>query len=77
MTDSERVTGTPDPHYDLVSVLYHALQGGETSQRYIEDARGAGDDELAGYFEQVQEEDRARADRGKQLLVSRFREMAR
>ena len=47
MTDGERVTGTPDEQYDLVSVLYHALQGGETSEQYIEDARTAGDEELA------------------------------
>ena len=39
MTNGERVTGTPDEQYDLVSVLYHALQGGETSEEYIEDAR--------------------------------------
>jgi hypothetical protein len=77
MTDGERVTGTPDQQYDLISVLYHALQGGETSQQYIDDARRAGDDELAGYFQEVQNEDRSRAERGKQLLVSRFQELVR
>jgi hypothetical protein len=56
-------------------VLYHALQGGETSQLYIDDARKAGDDELAAFFEQVQTEDRNRAERGKQLLASRIQAM--
>ena len=29
-----QVTGTPDAMYDLVSVLYHALQGADTYRRY-------------------------------------------
>jgi hypothetical protein len=78
MTDNgERATGTPDHHYDLISVLYHALQGGETSQLYIEDARKAGDEELTTFFEQVETEDRNRAERGKQLLASRVEAMVR
>jgi hypothetical protein len=31
MTDVGRATGTPDPHDVLASVLYHALQAGETT----------------------------------------------
>ena len=77
MNNGERATGTPDHHYDLVSVLYHALQGGETSQMYIDDARKAGDEELAAFFEQVQTEDRNRAQRGQQLLAARVQAMAR
>lgn len=77
MNNGERATGTPDHHYDLISVLYHALQGGETSQLYIDDARKAGDEELAAFFEQVQAEDRNRAERGKQLLAARVEAMAR
>ena len=77
MNNGERATGTPDHHYDLISVLYHALQGGETSQMNIDDARKAGDEELAAYFEQVQTEDRNRAQRGQQLLAARVQAMAR
>jgi hypothetical protein len=72
MDDVERATGTPNEHYDLISVLYHALQGGETSQLYINDARTAADDELADFFEQVQNEYRSRVERAKQLLASRL-----
>ena len=72
MTQGQPVTGTSDELYDLVSVLYHALQGGETSQRYIDDARQAGDDELAIFVEQVQAEDRDRAERAKRLLATRL-----
>jgi hypothetical protein len=72
MTNAERATGTPDEQYDLVSVLYHALQGGETNVQYIDDARRANDDELAAFFEHVQAEDRDRAEHAKQLLAARL-----
>jgi hypothetical protein len=39
MAKQEKVTR--DEHYDLVSVLYHSLQGDETLDQYIEDAEAA------------------------------------
>lgn len=65
-------TGTRDTSYNLVSILYHALQGGETYQQYIQDAEQAGDQDLAQFFRDVQEEERRRADRAKQLLAQRL-----
>lgn len=73
MTDDKRITGTKDEHYDLLSVLYHALQGAETLQRYIEDADQAGDGDLAQYFREVQAQYRQLAQQGKQLLARRIR----
>ena len=35
---------TEDHVYGLVSVLYHALQGAETYEKYVDDAERAGDD---------------------------------
>lgn len=64
-------TGTPDPHYNLVSVLYHALEGGSTIDTYIQDAEGAGDDELAEFLGQVKQGYKRTADQAKQLLVAR------
>ncbi len=61
-------TGASDPVYDLVSVLYHALQGAETTVIYSDDAALEGDNELAEFFREVQEQDRARARRAKALL---------
>jgi hypothetical protein len=40
-------TAVPDEIYDIVSVLYHALQGAETYEQYIRDAEQRGDQELA------------------------------
>ena len=68
----KEVTGTRDTVYDLVSIIYHALQGAETYGMYIADAEEVGDTALARFFEEVQEEERRRADRAKQLLAARL-----
>jgi hypothetical protein len=68
----EDKTRTSDPAYDLVSVMYHALQGAETYDRYIADAEERGDRELAGFFEEVQDRNCEVADRAKGLLRSRL-----
>lgn len=65
-------TGMKDPHYDLVSVLYHALQGAETLEQYISDAEGGGDSDTAQYFREVQQQYRQLAERGKGLLQSKL-----
>jgi ferritin-like metal-binding protein YciE len=68
----KEITGTRDAVYDLVSIIYHALQGAETYGMYIADAEEVGDSELAKFLEEVQDEERRRADRAKQLLASRL-----
>jgi hypothetical protein len=46
MATNEQMTGTRDEQYNLVSVLYHTLQGAETYEQYLQDAQQAGDQEL-------------------------------
>ncbi|WP_026098939.1 hypothetical protein [Kamptonema formosum] len=65
-------TGTSNEQYDLVSVLYHALEGAETYQKYVEDAQQAGDSELADFFQDAMDQSRQCADRAKQLLSQRM-----
>ncbi len=72
MTNGERITGTRDEHFNLVSVLYHTLEEGETLQRYIDDAQSGGDSELATFLQEVQQQDQQRAERAKQLLAARI-----
>jgi hypothetical protein len=38
MATSERTTATRDEHYNVISVLYHALQGADTCATYLQDA---------------------------------------
>ncbi|MDQ4131574.1 MAG: hypothetical protein M3133_11400 [Actinomycetota bacterium] len=71
MSQAEEATKTPDPIYDLVSVLYHALEGGQVYDQYIRDAEREGDDELVQFFSDVQREDRQRAQRAQELLHTR------
>ena len=70
--DEGRITGTRDVTYDLISVIYHALQGAETYQTYVEDARATGDGEAEQFFREAQDHLRSLADRGKALLGQRL-----
>jgi hypothetical protein len=54
MVMSEGTTGTRDEHYNVISVLYHALQGVETCGTYLQDAEQAGDQDLAQFLRGVQ-----------------------
>jgi hypothetical protein len=65
-------TGTPNAVYDIISVMYHALQGAETYDRYIADAEQRGDDELAAFFREVQAQNSEHASRAKGLLRDRL-----
>jgi rubrerythrin len=65
-------TGTTDVTYNLVSILYHALQGAETYDQYISDAEQRNDKDLAQFFRDTKEENQRRADRAKQLLAQRL-----
>ena len=65
-------TGTTDVTYNLVSILYYALQGAETYDQYISDAEQKSDKDLAQFFRDTKEENQRRADRAKQLLAQRL-----
>ncbi|HEV2802692.1 MAG TPA: hypothetical protein VGW12_19630 [Pyrinomonadaceae bacterium] len=67
-------TGTQDTLYNLLSIIYHALQGAETYEKYISDAEQSGDTELAQFFREVRDENTKRAEHGKQLLGKRLSE---
>src|SRR5207244_3139843 len=56
------------------SVLYHALQGGETCMQYLHDAEQAGDQEMVEFFHEVQECQRHLASRAKEMLMQRMHE---
>jgi rubrerythrin len=56
-------TGFDDVTFDLVSVQYHALKAGHDYGQYVRDARNAGCDDIASFFEQVMSENSERAKR--------------
>jgi hypothetical protein len=68
MDPGNETTGTRDEHFDLVSVLYHALQGADACGRYAADAEAAGDERLAAFFREAQATQRSLAERAKGML---------
>ena len=58
-------TGTRNETYDVIAVLYHALQGAENCQLYVKDAQDA---PTRQFFEQAMQLQRQLADQGKQVL---------
>ena len=69
---AEQATGTRDTTYALVSVLYHALQGAETSVAYFQDAAEAGDQELMQFLSEAQAWQRYLASQAQALLTQRL-----
>jgi hypothetical protein len=68
----EQGTGTKDTTYALVSVLYHALQGAETSVTYLQDAEKAGDQELMQFLREAQAWQQYLASQAQALLTQRL-----
>ncbi len=68
MDPGEQTTGTRDEHYNLVSVLYHALHGAANCETYALDAEAAGRDDLVTYFREAQVVQAGMAERAKELL---------
>ena len=68
---SEQLTGISDTVFNLGSVFYHAAQGGQVYQKYLEDAEREGDTELVEFFREVQQQDAQRAQKAKTLLSKR------
>ena len=59
---------TMNKDYNLVSVLYHALQGADTCSRYQQDAVTEGVPEVADFMREVQEQNQKIAQKAKELL---------
>lgn len=62
-------TGFDDVMFDLISVQYHSLKAGHDYGQYVRDAKNAGLDDVASFFEDVMSEDSKRAARCHELLA--------
>ena len=71
MTAGQQTTGISDTVYDLTSVFYHAAQGSQVYDKYIEDAEKEGDRELVEFFREVRDQDAEKAQKAKSLLGRR------
>ena len=57
-----------DTYYNLVSVLYHALESAQTVSSYIRDAEQSNNQQLAQFFRQVHQDANQQAEQARQLL---------
>jgi rubrerythrin len=62
-------TGFDDVTFDLISVQYHSLKAGHDYGQYVRDARNAGQEEIARFFEQIMEQDSERAHQAHRFLA--------
>jgi hypothetical protein len=62
-------TGFDDVTFDLISVQYHSLKAGHDYGQYVRDAKNAGQNEIASFFEQVMAEDSERARKCHEFLA--------
>ena len=61
-------TGFDDVAFDLISVQYHSLKAGHDYGQYVRDARNAGRDDIADFFENVMAQDAERAEKCHEFL---------
>ena len=62
-------TGFDDVSFDLISVQYHSLKAGHDYGQYVRDAKNAGLDDVASFFEEVMNQDSERAKRCHEFLA--------
>jgi hypothetical protein len=71
MSDQQATTDTT---YNLISVIYHALQSVDTFHTYLRDAEETGDTELTGLLSGAIEQQRDLAAKAKELVAQRLSE---
>lgn len=67
-----REPAVKDEHYNLVSGLYHMVQGAWTYSQYVKDSEEADDEELAALFRDAHRQQVELAVRAKALLKGRL-----
>ncbi len=65
-------TGTDNVTFDLVSILYHSLEGAQKYDKYIQDAQQSGNNDLVQFFQQLKQQETQRAEQCKQFLGQYF-----
>ncbi|MEO7572038.1 MAG: hypothetical protein ABIX10_06335 [Acidimicrobiales bacterium] len=76
MTLGDAETGLPDHLYDLVLLLQQAASDVVRYRAFAEDARGADDQELADWLDELAQKDREIVQGAKRMLNERLRSTA-
>ena len=67
-TGGQGSTGVQDNTYNVISVVYHTLQGADTIQKYMQDARGS-DQQVEQFLAEAAEQYKRLAQRGRECLA--------
>jgi hypothetical protein len=70
--ETGHVTGTQDKDYNIIWFTEQCLSNVLRLETYVQDAEGAGDQELADFFRRAQGASRKGAEEGKELLRKRL-----
>jgi hypothetical protein len=70
--ETGQITGTKDPHYNIIWFTEACLDNALRLETYIEDAERDGDEELATFFRKAQADSRKGAEQGKRMLKARL-----
>jgi hypothetical protein len=70
--ETGQVTGTQDKDYNIIWFTEQCLSNVLRLETYVQDAEGAGDQELADFFRRAQGASRKGAEEGKELLRKRL-----
>jgi hypothetical protein len=65
-------TSTTDTTYNLISIVYHALQAVDTYHKYMQDATESGDSELSQILQTAVDAQQELANKAKDLLTGRL-----
>lgn len=69
---AEPTSPIKDKNYNLVWAVHQSLENVWRLEGYIQDAERQGDEELAGWFRRIQENNKKAGDQGKQMLLTRI-----
>lgn len=61
-----------DKNYNLIWAVEASLHNVWKLETYIEDAKGQGDQELANWFQKIQENNRTAGEQGQKMLAQRL-----
>jgi rubrerythrin len=75
-TGPKKETGASDLEFDLLSEMHSLLKGNQALERYIEDAKSAGDQEVERCFKELHDQNKQHVTKLRGLLASRIAKAA-
>ena len=72
MENQQQPTGATNIEYDLFSEIHSLLKGNSALEKYIEDAKGAGDKEVESCFQSLHDQNKQHVEELRGLIEKRI-----